>query len=154
MTSDPGLRVVPQVRALNVELPGQAFEPAVRLCSQSGQWQKAVSILEQAQAQGNISGPTAVAVFTTLLREGQPKAALQLLKARNGFTIDKLIYHSTLAFLVPPCYNWLGAKSYMSERPSDPMQWWCSATARDFTDAPLRCKFQGSAECSFHIPQR
>ena len=71
------------MRALKLELPGEAFEPVVRLCSQSGQWQKAVSILEQAQAQGSISGPTAIAVFTTLLREGQPKASLQLLKARQ-----------------------------------------------------------------------
>ncbi|KAK9915800.1 hypothetical protein WJX75_004253 [Coccomyxa subellipsoidea] len=77
------VELLAEVRALNVELPGEAFEPAVRLCSQSGQWQKAVSILEQAQAQGNVSGPTAVAVFTTLLREGQPKAALQLLKEMN-----------------------------------------------------------------------
>ncbi|EIE25642.1 hypothetical protein COCSUDRAFT_32335 [Coccomyxa subellipsoidea C-169] len=74
------VELLAEVRALKLELPGEAFEPAVRLCSQSGQWQKAVSILEQAQAQGSISGPTAIAVFTTLLRERQPKAALQLLK--------------------------------------------------------------------------
>jgi hypothetical protein len=144
VASDPGLRVVPQVRALNVELPGEAFEPAVRLCSQSGQWQKAVSILEQAQAQGNVSGPTAVAVFTTLLREGQPKAALQLLKARQRLYHRQPDCHFTLAFLVPPCENWLGANRYTSDRPSNQLQWWCSATARD---VQMHHPLQVSGQC-------
>ncbi|CAL8469808.1 g9350 [Coccomyxa elongata] len=69
-----------QVRALNLDLPGEALEAAVRLCAKSGQWQKAISILEQAHAQGSVSSPTTVAVFTTLLRESQPAAALRLLK--------------------------------------------------------------------------
>ena len=79
-SSDMEVFAALQVRALKLDLPGEAFEPAVRLCAQSGQWQKAVSILEQAHAQGSVSSPTTVAVFTTLLRQSQPAAALRLLK--------------------------------------------------------------------------
>lgn len=78
-----------QVRALNLDLPGEALEAAVRLCARSGQWQKAVSILEQAHAQGSVSSPTTVAVFTTLLRESQPAAALRLLKVPSCCAIVK-----------------------------------------------------------------
>lgn len=83
MSSDMELFAALQVRALKLDLPGEAFEPAVRLCAQSGQWQKAVGILEQAHAQGSVSSPTTVAVFTTLLRESQPAAALRLLKVSS-----------------------------------------------------------------------
>lgn len=53
----------------------------MKLCAENGQWQKAVSILQQAQAQGSVSAATIKAVFTTLLKEGQPATAISLLKA-------------------------------------------------------------------------
>ena len=73
-----------QARAEKETLPWEALEPAVRVLARHGQSQRAVRIMEGAQAHAHVSSATLSALFSALLRESQPDTALRLLKVGDS----------------------------------------------------------------------